>query len=87
MAQYRHGKIVLSATGLYKQREQQKTNGGINAVLTPEYFVLNPKIEFNVSEKFGLFVQVDNVTDKSYSDILGAPMPGRWWMGGVKLKL
>ena len=87
LLQYRYGKFVLSATGLYKKREAQKTAGGINAVLTPEYFVLNPKLEFNASHKFGIFVQVDNVSDVSYSDILGAPMPGRWWMGGVKVSL
>ncbi|MCU0404425.1 MAG: TonB-dependent receptor [Chitinophagaceae bacterium] len=86
LIQYQMGKFVVSATGLYKKREEQKTNGGINATLSPEYFVLNPKIEFNASKKWGVFVQVDNVTDKTYSDILGAAMPGRWWMGGVNVR-
>ncbi len=87
LVQYRYGKWVFSATGLFKERAAQKTNGGINAVLSPRYFIVNPKVEWNASCKFGIFVQVDNVTDKAFSDILGAPMPGRWWMGGVKWAL
>jgi iron complex outermembrane receptor protein len=37
-----------------------------------------------IKTKFGLFVQVDNVGDVRYSDILGSVMPKRWLMGGVK---
>jgi iron complex outermembrane receptor protein len=82
---YRYKKMAFSATGLYKKREAQKTNGGINASLTPEYFIVNGKIEYNPFKQLGIFVQVDNIGDISYSDLLGAPMPGRWWMGGVSL--
>ena len=32
-----------------------------------------------------LYVQVMNLTDTQYQEILGAPMPGRWVMGGLKL--
>jgi iron complex outermembrane receptor protein len=82
---YRYKKMAFSATGLYKKREAQKTNGGINASLTPEYFIVNGKIEYNPFKQLGIFVQADNIGDISYSDLLGAPMPGRWWMGGVSL--
>jgi iron complex outermembrane receptor protein len=34
-----------------------------------------------------LYVQVMNLTDTQYQEILGAPMPGRWVMGGVKVDL
>jgi iron complex outermembrane receptor protein len=84
-ALYRVKKWALSSTGLYKQRESQKTNGGINASLSSEYFVLNAKLEFNPSKKIGIFVQVDNLTNIEYSDLLGSPMPGQWWMGGVRV--
>ena len=83
---YRYNQWAISATGLYKKRESQKTNGGINANLTPEYFIVNGKIEFNPFKQLGIFVQADNIGDIQYSDLLGAPMPGRWWMGGVKLR-
>ncbi len=84
-ALYRLKKWAISSTGIYKQRESQKTNGGINASLSSEYFLLNAKLEFNPSKKIGIFVQVDNLTDIEYSDRLGSPMPGQWWMGGVRV--
>lgn len=81
---YQYRKWAISATGLYKKRDEQKTIGGINATLTPKYFLLNSKLEFTPVKRLGIFVQVDNVGDISYSDILGAQMPGRWWMGGIR---
>ncbi|WP_340106802.1 TonB-dependent receptor plug domain-containing protein [Rhodohalobacter sp. 8-1] len=33
-----------------------------------------------------LYIQVMNLTDTQYQEILGAPMPGRWVMGGLKLR-
>jgi vitamin B12 transporter len=82
---YRYNRWTVSSTGLYKKRQSQKTNGGINASLTPEYFLVNGKIEFNPIKQLGIFVQADNIGDIEYSDLLGAPMPGRWWMGGLRL--
>jgi iron complex outermembrane receptor protein len=32
-----------------------------------------------------LYVRIMNLTDTQYQEILGAPMPGRWVMGGMKL--
>jgi vitamin B12 transporter len=32
-------------------------------------------------------VQVDNIFDKQYSDLLGSVMPKRWVMGGFKVML
>jgi iron complex outermembrane receptor protein len=52
------------------------------------YFISN----LNVQVRPGwspamLYVQVMNLTDTQYQEILGAPMPGRWVMGGVKVDL
>jgi len=48
--------------------------------------LLNAKAEgFIIKQKLSAFVQVDNIFDKEYSDLLGTPMPGRWLMGGLKL--
>lgn len=33
-----------------------------------------------------LYVRIMNLTDTQYQEILGAPMPGRWVMGGLKLE-
>jgi iron complex outermembrane receptor protein len=34
-----------------------------------------------------VLVQVDNVLNRAYSDVLGAQMPQRWLMGGLKWTL
>jgi iron complex outermembrane receptor protein len=35
----------------------------------------------------GFFVQALNLTNQSYSDLLGARMPGRWLSGGFQIAL
>jgi iron complex outermembrane receptor protein len=72
---------------LYKNRTPQFSSP-IKATVTKDYFLLNAKAEgFLIKQKLSLFVEVDNVFDRTYSDLLGTPMPGRWVMGGLKLSL
>ncbi|MBL7746752.1 MAG: TonB-dependent receptor, partial [Chitinophagaceae bacterium] len=79
--------FLFSATGLYKERNEQKS-ASINSSLSPSYFVMNVKIGYNIPKKTGrLFLQVDNVFDKQYSDLLGSKMPGRWLSGGFEIAL
>ncbi|RYY97539.1 MAG: TonB-dependent receptor [Chitinophagaceae bacterium] len=85
---YSTPRIVLGLTGLYKQRAAAQSAPAIKADLSKDYFVLNGKAQFFVlPEKLGVFVQADNLFDRSYSDLLGAPMPGRWWQFGAHFKL
>jgi len=75
----------IGINGLYKNRTPQSSTP-IKAEVTKEYFLLNAKTEgFIIKQKLSAFVQVDNIFDKEYSDLLGTPMPGRWLMGGLKL--
>jgi vitamin B12 transporter len=77
----------IGLNGLYKSRTPQ-SSAPIKAEVTKDYFLLNAKVEgFVIKQKLSLFVQVDNLFDKEYSDLLGTPMPGRWLMGGLKLSL
>lgn len=77
----------ISTSGLYKERSRQAVPA-INAELTKAYFVWNLKGEaFVIKQKLSLFAEVDNVLNRTYSDLLGAQMPGRWVMGGAKLTL
>ncbi|MGJ7032748.1 TonB-dependent receptor plug domain-containing protein [Niabella hirudinis] len=84
---YNAGPVSVSLTGIYKARKPQ-TASGINATITKDYFLLNGKASYGIlKDRLALFVQVDNVFDRSYSDLLGAPMPGRWLQGGVRVNL
>lgn len=86
--QYNVCNFSLAVTGLYKHRKPDATIGGINAKLTADYFIMNARLSYALlKNRLSFFVQADNVFDRSYSDLLGAIMPGRWAMGGVKFNL
>lgn len=85
--QYASPLFTIAVNGLYKNRTPQAA-APIKATVSQDYFLLNAKAEgFVVKERLSLFVELDNVFDKAYSDLLGTPMPGRWLMGGLKLSL
>jgi iron complex outermembrane receptor protein len=84
---YNTPRFTISTTGLYKERKRQSASA-IKADLTSSYFVLNAKASVNLYKtRAGVFVQADNIFDKSYSDLLGSQMPGRWLQGGAYFKL
>ena len=79
--------LAISVNGLYKEREPAEATS-INATVSRNYFVMNALASYLIyKNKLSIFAQADNVFDKSYSDLLGAQMPGRWLMGGLKFVL
>lgn len=85
--QYELGNASLSFTGIYKSRRPQQA-AGINAFVSKDYFLLNGKASYNfIPQRLEVFVQVDNIFGRRYSDLLGAVMPGRWLQGGVSFRL
>jgi vitamin B12 transporter len=83
--------FAISTNGVYKKRNsqvQKETPSLIQAELTPSYFVMNLRGEVLLMDNLvSLFGQMDNVFDRQYSDLLGAQMPGRWIMGGIRISL
>ncbi|MFC7668408.1 TonB-dependent receptor plug domain-containing protein [Hymenobacter humi] len=76
-----------SLSGLWKQRDRNAA-AGINRTLDPEYMVFNARLEVALlPKKLWLTGQVQNLFNEQYSDLLGAQMPSRWLMGGVRLAL
>lgn len=85
---YHHRLFSASLNGLYKQREAQAAATPAIAHVSADYLVLNAKGEvFLWQKKLSAFLEVDNLTDRDYTDLLGARMPGRWLMGGIKISL
>ena len=88
---YATPRFAISTTGIYKTRsskEQAESSALIKADLSPSYFVMNLRGEVLLMQgAVSLFGQVDNMFDDQYSDRLGAPMPGRWLMGGIRISL
>ncbi|MFK7807656.1 MAG: TonB-dependent receptor plug domain-containing protein [Saprospiraceae bacterium] len=73
-------------TALYKVRDPRAA-AAINTNLADDYQLWNLRLEWKVLPQFGLNVQVHNLFDENYQNILGAPMPGRWIMGGLRFDL
>lgn len=85
--QYIIKRFSFVINGIYKNRTPQTSSAAIVKV-SEDYFLLNAKIEVMLSQNmFSAFVQADNVFDSDYADLLGAQMPGRWLMGGIKISL
>jgi vitamin B12 transporter len=81
---YQHGKLNLSVNGLYKARARQEATT-LDTQISSHYFLLNAKAEYTiVKNTLHVYVQADNTFNKHYSDLLGAVMPGRWLMGGLR---
>ena len=76
-------KFELAVNGLYKSRNARSA-AAIDARLDPNYQVWNARLGYLVTPQFGLNLQVHNIFDENYQDILGAQMPGQWLMAGIK---
>ena len=76
-----------SLSGLWKQRDRAAA-ASINRTLNPEYTVFNARLEVALlPQRLWLTGQVQNLFNEQYADLLGAQMPGRWLMGGLRVAL
>ena len=79
--------IGSKKSGLYIERKSSKATA-IQAKISPTYFICNAQISYMMIAKKGeIFFQADNLFNKTYSDLLGATMPGRWLSGGIEINL
>ncbi|MDT8348051.1 MAG: hypothetical protein RQ756_09630, partial [Flavobacteriaceae bacterium] len=60
----------------------------INGRVKADYFVMNASLNaFVYEEKLQVFLNVWNITDENFQEILGAQNPRRWVSGGIKWNL
>ncbi|BAV08005.1 TonB-dependent receptor [Filimonas lacunae] len=84
MLRYSNPLFAISFNGLYKTRDPQSA-ANILGQVTKEYFVASLKAEvFVIKNKLGVYGEADNLFNKTYADLTGAQMPGRWLMGGIR---
>lgn len=81
------GRSNLNIQHLYKLRDSDAAEA-IGAELDASYNLVNARLTYR---PFGfipasILIQVDNLLDEQFSDILGARMPGRWVKGGLSLQ-
>ena len=86
-----HRRFVLALGGTFKQRTAQQTVPSattLDTQLTPSYAVFNARLDLALlPERVWLVGQVQNLFDARYADLLGATMPRRWLMAGVRVAL
>lgn len=69
---------------LWKERNPDLAEA-IGASLEPSYLVVNSQLDINVyQQKAFVTLQVNNLFDVEYANILGSSMPRRWFMAGVR---
>lgn len=76
----------FSLGGLYKNRNPRLAPA-INSQLEASYSVWNLKAGFDIHQKLNLSMQIRNLFNERYQNILGAPMPRRWLSGSIGWKL
>jgi vitamin B12 transporter len=82
-----HKRFTATLSGLYKKRDAQAA-ATISRELTPSYAVFNARLDLALlPERVWLTGQVQNLFNAKYADLLGAQMPTRWLMGGVRVAL
>ncbi|UOQ99648.1 TonB-dependent receptor [Hymenobacter sp. 5317J-9] len=86
-----HRRFSVGVGGVYKQRAGQRTTPSAtvnDAELTPSYVVVNGRLDVALlPDRVWVVGQAQNLFNAQYSDLLGAQMPGRWLMAGVRLAL
>ncbi len=80
---YNYKKLSVAFNTIYKERNGQAASN-INAEITKNYFLINTKIQVELIKNWQIFVSVNNITNISYSDLLGSKMPLRWFTGGFR---
>lgn len=86
-----YDRIEFAINGLYKDRTGRVATGSpgftVATSLADSYMVLNGKISVRVIDGLSVNFMVHNILNEQYADFLGAKMPNRWLMGGVKWNL
>lgn len=70
-------------SSMYKNRDPQ-TAQEISQSLSDDYMLWNFRLDkYFLQNRLQLSLQVNNLLDENYSDVMGAKMPGRWILGGI----
>ncbi|MDH3243106.1 MAG: TonB-dependent receptor [Saprospiraceae bacterium] len=86
MLSFKLGKLDIALNGIYKNRSERLASS-LDVQLNPNYQVWNFRLGVNITDQLSLNLTTHNLLDEDYQDILGAPMPGRWLMGGIRFSL
>jgi iron complex outermembrane receptor protein len=85
--QLSHERGMISISTLFKNRAEQKTNS-LAVGVTKSFALVNARADVYMWKRRGtLYMQAENLFNVAYADFLGARMPGRWLMVGVRVEV
>jgi iron complex outermembrane receptor protein len=74
----------INIGGAFITRNEEAVEA-INAEIKNQYAVLNAKVSYTIKDfPVSLYVDVRNILDTQYQEVLGARMPSRWILGGIR---
>ncbi|MEM8887728.1 MAG: TonB-dependent receptor, partial [Bacteroidota bacterium] len=79
-------KIELALGGHYVSRDAREALS-INANLNPTYSVWHGRISGEIIDGIRVHVQMQNIFDTQYQNILGSRMPGAWLQTGISWRI
>ena len=62
---------------------QEELVESIDGSIQDDYFVTNLRVGYSLLNSFTPYVELRNLTDTNYQEILGANLPRRWWKVGI----
>jgi iron complex outermembrane receptor protein len=75
----------ISGTFITRNEEEAAS---VNGDIKRSYILLHSRIQASpYTEKAAMYIQVHNILNTEYQEILGARMPGRWISAGIKWRL
>ncbi len=84
--QFHHNNMDVVFETNYIERTASQLNA-ISGNVRPSYLIVNGKIAYQISHIVKINFRVLNIADEQYQEILGSPMPGRWFVAGLSWKL
>lgn len=78
----RFSKIKFSLTNQFIQRNGEAVDDFF--AVKDNYLLSNARVGFQIVKDVELTARVNNLFDEDYQEVLGAQMPGRWFLGGLK---
>ncbi len=72
---------ITSATSLSTRQDELVES--IDGKIQKDYLVTHLKLGYNLSSAFTPYVEIRNLSNTNYQEILGANLPRRWWNVGV----
>ncbi|MGN8226142.1 TonB-dependent receptor plug domain-containing protein [Gracilimonas sp. BCB1] len=81
------GPLSINSQSSFNVRSEESAEL-INAEVPDQYFITNLNVGYTLfADRFKVYMEVLNLADTQYQEILGAPMPGRWVLGGIKYSM